>query len=252
MGKGWVDFSRGIHTITLFGRGFGDLIERKPAIPGVIHCSQWWKIPKKKSYLTVRIVDLQRLMVKRRDSSETCNLQELPGDLIWMMKPTLFDTCPCTVSHPTKCRDPVQAVFPSVLVGILKKKPGVHLEAAGAVIFGHNVTIPWYWPDEGDRPVKGELPQLGAASPTSSQQAIPSSAPQSPSTLSGSGSQPLTSTSSTNDTGFLTLPTTTSTAGSSSAAGGTSTPDSSTLTRTRKRMRQAQDAVRSIPKRVKF
>jgi len=35
------------------------------------------------------------------------------------------------------------------------------MEAAGAVIFGHNVTLHWHWPDEGD-PMQGGSPPLEA------------------------------------------------------------------------------------------
>ncbi|KAF2181229.1 hypothetical protein K469DRAFT_692110 [Zopfia rhizophila CBS 207.26] len=52
-GKGWVDFTRAIHAITLFGRGFSDIIQ--PSRP-------WAKLPKHKYYLATCVSDLKEIM----------------------------------------------------------------------------------------------------------------------------------------------------------------------------------------------
>ncbi|UKZ62464.1 uncharacterized protein TrAtP1_003713 [Trichoderma atroviride] len=52
-GKGWVDFVRATHTITLFGSGFGDLIQTTPTK----NCKYWSRLPENKYYLAVAIPD---------------------------------------------------------------------------------------------------------------------------------------------------------------------------------------------------
>ncbi|KAH6971155.1 hypothetical protein BKA56DRAFT_678283 [Ilyonectria sp. MPI-CAGE-AT-0026] len=53
-GKAWVDLTRALHTITLFGRGFGELI--KPA--GADTCEYWSELPKQKYYVAAGLSDL--------------------------------------------------------------------------------------------------------------------------------------------------------------------------------------------------
>jgi hypothetical protein len=57
-GKGWVDFTRAIHAITLVGRGFGEIIQ--PANTNL--CPHWAKLPKGRYYLAAGVSDLKKIM----------------------------------------------------------------------------------------------------------------------------------------------------------------------------------------------
>ncbi|KAL6908620.1 hypothetical protein GGI43DRAFT_420352 [Trichoderma evansii] len=140
IGKGWVDFVRGIHASTLFGRGFGDLIQPKAA-----PCPFWSRLPTKKYYLATH-------------GEPTSNPRKLCDNVLWHMKQSSFQLCPCVKDKTSKHHDPVQALFPFKFKASLAKKRLEYLEADGAVIFGHSRNIHWHWKDSGD-PVEGDPPQ---------------------------------------------------------------------------------------------
>ncbi|KAI1372415.1 hypothetical protein F4677DRAFT_463389 [Hypoxylon crocopeplum] len=150
VGKGWVDFTRAIHAVTLFGRGFGELIQ-----PRSTTCPRWSALPSEKYYLAACISDLQEIMENHGDAD--CNPRQLCDNVIWHMKHTTFDSCPCIGDKTRKHHDPVQVLFPLKFMRDLKTKPHIELKAQGAVIFGHNMNLHWHWGDVGD-PVKGDPP----------------------------------------------------------------------------------------------
>ncbi|KAI0414540.1 hypothetical protein F5X98DRAFT_244308 [Xylaria grammica] len=159
IGKGWVDFTRAIHAVTLFGRGFGELIQPR-ATGGERVCSRWSTVPKDNYYLAACVAHLQEIM--EEDGDAASNPRRLCDNVIWHMKRATFDSCPCTKAAGASAErshhhDPVQALFPLKFTGSLQKKPQVDLEGAGAVIFGHNMSLHWHWKDTGD-PVKGDPP----------------------------------------------------------------------------------------------
>ncbi|KAI1409805.1 hypothetical protein F5Y13DRAFT_203200 [Hypoxylon sp. FL1857] len=155
IGKGWVDFARAIHAVTLFGRGFGNLIQPQPAKATVAPCPHWSLLPSGKYYLAACVSDLQEIMENVGDPDS--NPRRLCDNIIWHMKQATFDQCPCAKSKAHKHHDPVQALFPLKFIQSLKKKPQVELKNQGAVIFGQNMKIHWHWKDSGD-PVKGDPP----------------------------------------------------------------------------------------------
>lgn len=152
IGKGWVDFTRTIHAVTLFGRGFGQLIQPKSVT--VPRCPRWSSLPSGRYYLAALVSDLHEIM--ERDGDPTSNPRRLCDNIIWHMKITTFNPCP-GARGIHKCHDPVQVLFPLKFLQDLRKKPQVKLEDRGAVIFGHNMNLRWYWGDNGD-PVKGDPP----------------------------------------------------------------------------------------------
>lgn len=154
IGKGWVDFTRAIHTVTLFGQGFGDLVQPKRKAGN--HCSRWSSLPMGRYYLAACVSDLKEIM--GNDNNSTSNPMQLCDNMLWHMKHATFQPCPCTGDGTTKHHDPVQALFPLKFRTMLRKKSQINLKDRGAVIFGHNTNLHWHWRDNGD-PVKGDPPQ---------------------------------------------------------------------------------------------
>jgi hypothetical protein len=106
IGKGWVDFTRGINAITLFGHGFGDSIQ--PKRPAIEHCSVWSSVPTGKYYLTAWVSDLKEKMSGKRYTNSS-PIQLCRG-VIWHVKRKAFQRCPCAAdgghhdpSTPCKC-----------------------------------------------------------------------------------------------------------------------------------------------------
>ncbi|KAK6857894.1 hypothetical protein PG995_005593 [Apiospora arundinis] len=173
-GKGWVDLTRAIHAITLFGSGFGDLIEptgsnqigRPPSLGGLIppadpspimrlcrSCNFNVQVPKFRDYLAVCVSDILEIM-QRRGSRNTTPWR-LVDDLYWHAPDQPFEACRCaptekfTDSHGT---DRVQVLLPATFPKLWGRGLGSpwNLEPGGALLFGHSKRFPFRWRDKGD------------------------------------------------------------------------------------------------------
>ncbi|KAI0895004.1 hypothetical protein F4806DRAFT_105412 [Annulohypoxylon nitens] len=156
IGKGWVDFIGALHAVTLFGRGFGELIRPQSSKGKERPCPMWSTVPSNKYYLTACVLDLQEIM--QRDGDPNSNPRRLCENVVWYMKQATFGLCPCTVGRTQKHHDPVQILFPLNFWENFKRKPQVGLESQGAVIFGHNISFSWHWEDYG--PMRSDLRTL--------------------------------------------------------------------------------------------
>ncbi|KAK6811024.1 hypothetical protein RU639_013191 [Aspergillus parasiticus] len=142
IGKGWVDFTRAIHAVTLFGRQFGEVIQ--PISTG--SCTKWTELPKSMYYLAASIQDLKEIMDMDGDSE--ANPIVLAHNITWH-NPDIFGTCQCEVKGEEKHSDLVQVLLPSDLKTGSLNNHQVPLEPRGAVIFGHNENFGWFWKDTG-------------------------------------------------------------------------------------------------------
>lgn len=149
IGKGWVDFIRCIQAVTLFGKGFGEIIQSRYEID----CPHWKQMPKEKFYLAACVSDLQQIMEMEGDN--TTNPMKLCHGISWFSPSAAFDACPCTKTQNQSHSDLVQMLWPTSLTKLLPKQKKVHLYQEGAVIFGHNAKIRWKWGDTGD-PMQGD------------------------------------------------------------------------------------------------
>lgn len=163
VGKGWVDFTRAIHAITLFGRGFGEMM-RPSAQSAAAACTRWSTLPRGSCYLAATISDLNEIM--RVDGDRDANPRRLSERILWYSKETCFSPCPCGettaaarkgLGLASRHRDPVQALFPSRFWAKLKRKTQAELPCGGAVVFGHSWSLHWHYRDSGD-PQKGDPP----------------------------------------------------------------------------------------------
>ncbi|KAL2824353.1 nucleoside phosphorylase domain-containing protein [Aspergillus cavernicola] len=150
VGKGWVDFTRAIHAITLFGRRFGEVIQ--PLGTGL--CAKWTKMPKGMYYLAACGYDLKRIMTM--DGDPECNPIELTYNILWHNPHKDFGTCECMVEgQEKKHSDLVQVLLPSTFNKRLLNNSPAPLEDCSAVIFGHNANFKWFWKNTG-HPEEGE------------------------------------------------------------------------------------------------
>ncbi|KAH6697198.1 hypothetical protein F5X68DRAFT_257437 [Plectosphaerella plurivora] len=143
--RSWVDFTRSIPAITLFGRGFGDIIRATPAgtgnsrNPAVHSCSEWETVPKNRHLLCVSAADLGKILARTGDDS-TCPVT-LGDGIVWhnpQDEDPFQATCSCTSGqHSKRNHHPVQEVRSS-LERFKMSKSTIDLEAHpyGAVIFG--------------------------------------------------------------------------------------------------------------------
>ncbi|KAN0078700.1 hypothetical protein V8E54_005213 [Elaphomyces granulatus] len=159
LGYGWVDFIRSIGAITLFGRGFGDII-RPIEFDGM--CTNWRSLPTRKYYLAASVFDLKKIMEKFGNAVQ---------DLLWHCPGDLVAPCPCQGRGVRQmiCGafrgphiDPVQVFWPrmSRLIRPAIRGPA-RLEDGGAIAFGHNIAWKYHWRENGHEDLEeGDPPSL--------------------------------------------------------------------------------------------
>ncbi|UKZ59991.1 uncharacterized protein TrAtP1_001279 [Trichoderma atroviride] len=151
-GKSWVDFTRAIQAVTLFGRGFGDIIKSS----GANICEYWAEMPKQKYYLAACLSDMSQLVKDNHVHNE--KQARVSQEVIWHTSTSLFGTCRCKGILGQDHSDPVQSLLPSAMSKLLlPRKIDIPLESPGAIIFGHNSSFSWIYEDSG-HPSEGKLP----------------------------------------------------------------------------------------------
>lgn len=155
----WLEFTREIGAVTLFGKGFGELIIPAPG-SNRRSCQKWGTVPKGKYYLCAGVDDILRIMGKHTGSGEenedvAVKFMPLTTQLRWLNpspKGHPFSDCPCstkdspTAPWKTNCC-PVQYIISSTITTIPRffniRHPILpsHLESYrnGAVVFGQGV-----------------------------------------------------------------------------------------------------------------
>lgn len=160
----WADYIRAIPAVTLFGKGFGELIcpstdapcprgqndERHQAC-----CKDWASVPKDQNLLCASVADLQTITDLIGDAS-TSQITLAPG-ILWRAGSSttpLFTKCGCeranTRRKPPSSSHPVQELNPASMNFLHKTDENTPLELSsypnGAVIFG---TPERRWPWKG-------------------------------------------------------------------------------------------------------
>lgn len=121
-GLGWVDLLRDLHAITLFGRGFGDLLEPQQGHPAnngdYSLCTDWSRVPCDLNYLAVNNTTLQRILESQGEQDQTPRL--VSWQLYWHCPDKYCEAC--TASHTnltTKAQDchcdRVQVILPRTI-----------------------------------------------------------------------------------------------------------------------------------------
>lgn len=155
-GQAWISFAESTNAVTLFGRGFGELIKPAAQRPWEAHLVPWRTVPTGKGYLTVCTADLRDLVESEGDRT-TCPLTICRG--IYWHNPSqhnmfAFQLSTNTTPPPPEW-DPVQELLPasSNLKHVLHKRTGgyrtvdIDFCQHSAVIFGHAKSSKFTWPD---------------------------------------------------------------------------------------------------------
>jgi hypothetical protein len=151
LGYGWIDLIRSIGAITLFGRGFSDII-RPIEFDGM--CPHWKSLPTQKYYLAASVFDLKNIMQKLGD--ERADPLRLVHDLNWHCPGDLVAPCQCQLpgadqmisgefKGQSRHHDPVQVLFPRRLRFVVPIRGPGRLEDGGAVVFGRNSQWKYHW-----------------------------------------------------------------------------------------------------------
>ncbi|RFU26150.1 hypothetical protein B7463_g10188, partial [Scytalidium lignicola] len=150
-GRGWVDFSRSIHAITLLGKGFGELI--RPVENSNRLCKSWQHVPIGNDYLIACITKLKEIC--RRGGDADAVPLELSQGIYWHKAHLIFESCSCKDNHTGSVCDRVQVLLPPSLGPKMNPLPFNYLD--GAVIFGRSRRLKWSWPNKGHPTQGGDL-----------------------------------------------------------------------------------------------
>jgi hypothetical protein len=143
-GWGWVDFIRSTYTITLLGKGFGELI--RPAQESNQLCKYWKHVPVGRDHLVACMSTLED--IRRQYGDCDGNVLQLASGIYCHIPDKLYESCECKRgSWKTGC-DRVQA-FSSCPSS--KDQSKVFDCRFGAVIFGKkNRKYRLRWPSKGE------------------------------------------------------------------------------------------------------
>lgn len=181
VGRGWVDFTRSIGAVTLFGRDFGELIRPRQS-PSSPRCPRWSMLPNRRALLAVSVSDLRHIIHWHgNESAEPPRLCRRNVD--WHCPDTSFSPFPCTAAAVTtgtehdppssfaaaaglSCHDPVQVLFQG-RKNRTNRWPYAELPADGAIVFGLNMNFPRNHENDGGRG-RSNLVSVSSASGESS------------------------------------------------------------------------------------
>lgn len=152
-GRGWIDLTRSLHAITLFGRGFGELLRPISGTKSCAGCLVDVEVPKGQEYLAVCTSELQEILEKR--GSKNTTPWRLVDEVYWHTPDKAFETCQC--DRISRKHDRVQVLLPSSLPGFWRRglRSPSNMPNHGAVLFGHSWRFPLRWKDHGE-PEEGD------------------------------------------------------------------------------------------------
>ncbi|KAF7520123.1 hypothetical protein G7054_g12877 [Neopestalotiopsis clavispora] len=197
-GMGWVDLLRGLHAITLFGRGFGEILQAKAKESDtdaqLSLCADWVRVPSNRHYLAVSNTTLRRILEDHGQQDQTPRL--LASQLYWHCPDKYCEGCAAkndsrTATQDCHC-DRVQVILPKTFFNSRLFQTPQEIPSQGGTIFGHSRKYPVRWitshnATEGDPGPDEQIPtttnleeNLGSSSTVTIDQTIASSRSPSP------------------------------------------------------------------------
>ncbi|OJJ42360.1 hypothetical protein ASPZODRAFT_147347 [Penicilliopsis zonata CBS 506.65] len=165
IGLGWVDLIRTINAITLFGIGFGEIIQpvdtAQALVPGR-PCGRWATLPKGEDLLATTTPVIRDIMESvYRGSDNQQRFRELSTGIYWHSPDRVFEDCHCGDAPDGIQCDRVQVLLPTKFPNIFARgfhSPPEPLPTHGAVVFGHSIRFPLIWKSEAfSAPIEGDL-----------------------------------------------------------------------------------------------
>jgi nucleoside phosphorylase len=132
IGRSWTELTRSLNAITIFGRGFGDLIQ---PVDSCNLCSHWDRLPKNRYYLAALIPDVMQIFkdVQPRLTSP----RMLFDDILWHHSDRTVDLCACLKDSSIKHFDIVDILKPHNTGQGSEGMYWIDSKESGAVLFGN-------------------------------------------------------------------------------------------------------------------
>lgn len=155
--RGWVDLLREIGAITIFGQGFGELIEPITDVSRPL-CTRWTTLPSGSCYMAASQAVLQKIAL-HHGGNILASPARLTSRTSLVVPANTFTCCGCGESESIS--EPVQIFWPTKKLNLLDHAHSLGTSALrgrdGALVFGHNKIHDWHWPDHGG-PERGPPP----------------------------------------------------------------------------------------------
>jgi hypothetical protein len=140
-GCSWIDFTRSLSTITLFGRDFGEILRPLGA------CAELSTSKPERSTFAAIMLDLNNIMTSKGDAY--CTPMKLTQDIIWHIPEGVFDSCLSDEPGHEHRSHAVLSLLPSSIRRELPEAPSSISFNSGAVILGFNRQNKWFWGESG-------------------------------------------------------------------------------------------------------
>jgi len=180
-GRTWVDLVDSTRAVTLFGRGFGELIKPVWSTNRATQLTPWNTMPTGKGYLGACVADLKDMIENHGD--KTSSPLTISRGVLWHnpSEHNIFMLSLHSKSSPYPAGwAPVQELLPAApnLRGLLLRIGGsgkVDVDSCqhGAVIFGRSKSSKFTWPD-----LLGDLNMAGASADSNDGQDSPMQTPE--------------------------------------------------------------------------
>ncbi|KAK8133254.1 hypothetical protein PG999_001427 [Apiospora kogelbergensis] len=132
--KGWLNLVRELQAVTIFGRGFGDIIQHRDSNPSAPRiCPEWKSVPKGESYLSTSNTTLESIINDHGDFQTG----HIIGDVYMDCPEDIFGSC-----HPENQRCKRVHVLVDGQAKNAPRRP-LSLPKDGAVIIGHSAKNLW-------------------------------------------------------------------------------------------------------------
>lgn len=197
-GMGWVDLLRELHAVTLFGRGFGEILQinvkAADADAQLSLCADWARVPSNRHYLAVSNITLRRILEDQGQEDQTPRL--VAWQLYWHCPDRYCEGCATKNSSRIPAQDchcdRVQVILPKTIFNSRRFQTPQEIPSQGGTIFGHSRKYPVRWiashnategdpdPDEQVSSEKLFEGSLGSSSTVTVNQTIASSRSPSP------------------------------------------------------------------------
>jgi hypothetical protein len=139
-GDGWMDFLPTAGVVTVFGKGFGELI--RPDNPQDV-CPIWQAIPNGEDYLISTVSTLKLLQKRLESQNSLSETGDLTSKISWRTLPNARNMCKCAeAEEPKNCPDPVHFMVSKSWIRKWKSSAFVPvdidaLNPDGAVVFAN-------------------------------------------------------------------------------------------------------------------
>lgn len=133
--KSWIELSRSLEAVTIFGKGFGELIQ---PVDASRLCKYWERLPSERYYLAAMVSDVQNMLLEVHNRLD--EPRSLVAEILRQHSDKSAEFCRCSRHGLDKHADTVKILKPLNAGGEPEEIYWIEEESSGAVCFGSRGT----------------------------------------------------------------------------------------------------------------